>query len=286
MWGYTAASGGDSASAHVGVTDARLRLRATSTLLFAPSDSDTFIATGNGTTVIQGWSFTPDVPEGVSSSVREGETWGSCTSPVATCTNLVTRSGTVMVVGTVRGTQKTATVHVQVVPPLIRLAASKRALAAGDSATFTAIANGTPLFIQGWTFRADGTPDRGTILGSSWGTCVPNTTQCTMVVPTSGMVLVTGTIASYPSSDSVHVTVMSAVSAARQPRAQLSAARRLALDLPETESLRLAAQDWIVRIRARSTRPAKRASINAQPTPRCVRHRRCIRIRPGLATTR
>lgn len=192
---------------HIVVQTPQLKLTASKEALIIPGDSDSFLATGNGPTVIQGWSFTPDSVGGPPPSVAVGGSWGSCVPNVSACTNMVSHAGTVSVTGTVYGVQLTARTHVTLVPPRIILAASRTMLAAGDTATFTATATGTPLVVQGWAFRPDGDTSAAAIIGSSWGTCVPNVSQCTMPVPTTGTVYVAGTVGSFASSDSVHVTV-------------------------------------------------------------------------------
>lgn len=99
-------------SVHVTVKIPTLKLTASKTTVIAPGDSDTFSAEGNGLTVIQGWSFTPD-SSGSAPSITTGASWGSCMPNALTCTNFVSRSGTVLIIGTVDGVQLTASVHVE-----------------------------------------------------------------------------------------------------------------------------------------------------------------------------
>ena len=206
---------------HVDVRVPKLELSASRTTLLAPGDSDTFVATGDLPMVIEGWNFAPDTVGGSSPDATVGSTWGACVANVTTCTNYVSRPGTVSVIGMVHGVRRTARLHINVVPPKITLVASKTTLAYGDSSTFTAMAAGTPLIVQGWAFRSDSSSAPTATVGSSWGTCIPNDSECTMVVPASGMVIVTGTVAGYASSDSEHVIVVS--SAGCGPSQQRSA---------------------------------------------------------------
>lgn len=112
MWAYT--NSNDSASAPVTVRPATLALTASKTSVLAPGENVTFTPVGNGTVVVQGWSFTPD--GGGTPAVSPGSTWGQCTATAGTCQNLVSQSGTISVVATVDGVQQTASVHVRVVP--------------------------------------------------------------------------------------------------------------------------------------------------------------------------
>jgi hypothetical protein len=197
-------------SIHVAVQVPTLTLTAEKPTVVAPGESDAFTATGNGPLVVQGWSFTPDSLGGPAPTVGVGSSWGSCVPAVSACSNMVTHAGTVMVIGTVRGVQLTAEAKVGMVPPKITLQASKTSLLAHDMSLFTAVANSTPLDVQGWAFRPDGGSGGPATIGSSWGGCIPGRVQCAMIIRASGTVFVIGTVAGYASGDSVHLSVVPA----------------------------------------------------------------------------
>ena len=140
---------------HVDVQVPKLNVTALKTRLPVPGDSDTFTATGNGPTVIQGWNFTPDSAGAPRSSVAVGSAWGSCTASVSTCTNFVGQSGTVSVIGTVHGVQVTATAHVAVVVLTLTLDVDHATVNYGDTATFTPQYDGAPTPADRWRWAPD-----------------------------------------------------------------------------------------------------------------------------------
>ncbi|HUQ46028.1 MAG TPA: hypothetical protein VM033_05220 [Gemmatimonadaceae bacterium] len=146
MWAYT--NSNDSASAPVTVRPATLALAASKTSVLAPGENVTFTPVGNGTVVVQGWSFTPDgggtlsrggptvgilTPSGAARSrstgaqfgtptagrffVSVGSAWGSCLAEMPICENQVVESGIVEVLAMVDGVQLTSGVHVTFVYP-------------------------------------------------------------------------------------------------------------------------------------------------------------------------
>jgi len=112
MWAYTAASGGDSASKHVTVEPPKLTLTASPTSLTA-GDSSTFTVTANGAPLeVQGWAFRVDSGGGPGAMVGTG--WRNCQPGMTQCTSPITASGTVIVLGTVRGISSKDSVHLSV----------------------------------------------------------------------------------------------------------------------------------------------------------------------------
>jgi hypothetical protein len=99
---------------HVQLKVPKLEVTATNRVLATPGDTDTFVAQGNGVTVVTGWAFSPD--SSPSASASTGSVWGNCAPNVSNCTNFVSQSGTVSVTGTVNGVQLSAKVHVTVIP--------------------------------------------------------------------------------------------------------------------------------------------------------------------------
>lgn len=112
MWAYTAATGGDSASKHVSVAPPKLTLSASPTSLLT-GDSSAFTVTANGAPlVVQGWAFRVDSGGGPGAVV--GSPWGNCSPGMTQCSNAISASGTVIVLGTVRGVSSEDSVHLSV----------------------------------------------------------------------------------------------------------------------------------------------------------------------------
>jgi hypothetical protein len=184
MWAYTAVTGGDSASAPVIVRPPTLELAASKATLSAPGENDTFTATGHGPTQIQGWNFTPDSIGGPPPFVAVGGAWGNCSSSDSTCTNLVSRSGTVSVIGTVRGVQLIDTVHVAVVPPRLTLEADSIAVWSGATVSFTLKYDGAVTPADHWNWVPDS-------VGAETSACANGVAICKKQVTGSGVMWAT-----------------------------------------------------------------------------------------------
>jgi hypothetical protein len=101
-----------------------------------------------------------------------------------------------------------ASASISVYPAKITLSASSTTVDAGESVTFTATGNFAPMAVQGWAFRPAGGVGGGATSGSSWETCVPTATQCTVTMQQPGTVYVSGTVAGIGTNDSVYVSVI------------------------------------------------------------------------------